>query len=290
MLRFTLLLILLMLPAVAMSQSETTTEETSLVDSSPQDNARSGAVRERSPGTWVRSAITRHNELMGTRLNGPRFGERNTEEAEARSGSGGGSSSSSGGFGSLADLLSLATQVSSGAGGLSGLGSLMGSPTGGTGTTTGTGTGGSTQIPPPSNGTEYTLADLIALGEKYGNQKSSDRAQSTNSSGYQFGGAIARLPKAEERFQSAETTTDEPTFRVRWMNAMLQTFFSAMTLGLQTPQFIEVLKDGLGPILFPVIDESTNGDGDGSGDGDNGSGGGIEDVDDDDDGGGGSTI
>jgi len=285
---------LLALPAGAQDQSTTT----SLSDRTPQENAGAGQVRGRSPGTWVRAAVARHNGLMNQRLTGPRFGQPNTEEAELRF-RGNGSTGSTSGFGGLADLLSLATQFTSGTstGGLADLiGNLAGGSTGSTtGSASGTTSGGSV-IPPPANGTEYTLEDLIALGQQYGGTQKTINTSSklvagesvSKNSAYQersgrvFGGAIARLPKAEDRFQSNDTVQETP-FRIRWANAMLQSFFSALTLGLQSQQFIDSIKDVLRPIMIPPANTSSDSSGSSTSDGSSSSDsssstGGIEDI------------
>jgi len=290
---------LVTLPANA--QTGDSTGATSLTESSPQENARSGSVSLRSPGTWVRGALSRHGELKGLRLTGPRFGQPNTEEAELRFGSSGSSSSS--GLGSLGSLLNLAGSLGSGSTGAIGdigtlLGSLVGGGSGSTSGSTTTGSGsGDVTIPPPSNGTSYTLQDLLALQDAYASQKSinseSDKTSTMQSQDEQtFGGAIGRLPKAEDRFQT--TTEEGDSFKVRWANAMLQTMFSAVAVGFQSSPFIDALKDGLRPLFYPPAEETADGDGSGDGDGDGSDGGdsgdggqsdggGIEDIDPGDD-------
>jgi hypothetical protein len=257
-----------------------------LASATPQENASSSAVNQRAPGTWVRGAIARHTGLKGLRLTGPRFGQPNTEEADLRFGTGTGTTSTTDGLGGLLDLLN---QV----GGLGELGNLVGGLTGGT--TGGTDTTG---------GTNYTLADLIALGQSVGATSKSITADATSEAGggattkvgattqtrygRTYGGAIARLPKPEERYQTSTTTTETTSFKTRWANAMAQTFFSAVALGFQSTAFIELLKDSLRPLVLPQSQTDTNSNTDGS----NTTNGGIEDLSppDEDDGDGGSSI
>lgn len=280
----------------SLTQTSTQTQTTSATDlttASPQENASGGRVAARAPGTWVQAAITRHSELMAQRLQGPRFGQQNTQEGQARGGTQAATTGQSG-FGGLADLLRLATQFGS-TGSLSGLSGLL---TGTTGTTTGS-TGG---FPPPANGTSYTLEDLIRLGQMHGGGTptptgtstaggSTATKTSTSQTNQQAtpGGAIGRLPKPEQRVQQTTTSTPQvqTDFKTRWANAMLQTFFSAVTLGLQSNQVIGAIKDALRPLILPPAENnnggnsggSGNGSGNGSGGGSgNGSGGGIEDL------------
>jgi hypothetical protein len=259
---------------------------------SNNDNLTVGAVHGGTPGSWVRAAIARHNELIDLRVNAARAGE----EAGVRptaTGQTSGTSGTSSSLGDLSSLLSLASQY----GDLGSLGSLIGSLTGSTtGSTTDSGSGTG----------NYTLADLIALGQAYGNQKTrntqqtaASTSQGSSSSGTTqssnqrvFGGAIARLPKPEERFQQATTqpSGSELGFGTRWANAMLQTLFTSLTLGFQSDAFIEALKDALRPLVLPSSNQGS-GTGNGSGNGSSGNGGnGIEDLTPADGGNGGSST
>jgi hypothetical protein len=258
---------LLTLPVAAQTQNST-----DLSSATPQENAAGGSVSLRSPGTWVRGAITRHTGLQGIRLTGPRFGQPNTEEAQLRFGNNqSGTSSTTGGLSGLLDLLN---QVG-GIGGLSNLDlgnltNLAGGLTGTGGSTTGTTTtGGSTDG-------ASALADLIALGQTAGGTaktannalpslpasqtpvKTGSLTQTRN--GRTYGGAIARLPKPEERFQTSTPTTttqpSEPSFGTRWLTAMTETFFSAVALGMQTPAFVNALADALRPLVLPQSDQT----------------------------------
>lgn len=231
----------------------TTTTATSLADSTPQENVSGGSVALRAPGTWIQDALSRHAMLMAKRVNGPRFGnstDPNTQTNESASSSGSGSSASAG---SLTDLISSL-------GGTGTVGSLIGSLSGGSTTTSGS----------DSSGTDSALAELLALAAQYGGtqqtknagttQATSIKSSTARSSTREFGGALGRLPKAEQLYQSSTTTTDttDSSFRIRWSNAMLQTFFTALGIGLQTSQFVTVLKDALRPLVYPTETESTD--------------------------------
>ena len=85
-------------------------------------------------------------------------------------------------------------------------------------------------------------------------------------------GAIARLPKAEDRFQEV---TEERSFTARLMESWSQTFFSAITLGFQSSDFIDLLKDALRPLVVP---QETSDGTDSSTDSTPSSGDGIEDA------------
>lgn len=260
--------------AGAQSSTTTTTNEALNLESrTPQENASGGWISQRAPGTWVRAAISRHSEYIAARVNGPRFGEFSDLLLQGIStgSSGSSGSSASGGISGLLDQFGDVTDL---------INTFAG--TGGT-TTTG------------SSGT--SLEDLIAIRDYYAalegesttgtTEKRVNRSSTAQTrNGYTFGGAIARLPKAEERFQDTDTTTDEPKFVTRLITAWVDTFFDSISLAFLTPQFREVLADGLRPLLLPDADDDGN-NSDGSGSGDS-----IDDIDGTGDGsdGGGSTI
>ncbi len=263
----------------AQTQSTSTTT-TSLASKSPQENAAVGAVSQRAPGTWVRAALARHMALNSQRRTDGHFGDQSSTQSSAQAGSGT-SGSSSTGLGSLGSLLSLA-------GGSGGLGNLISGLAGGTSGSSGT-NGSST------SGQNYTLADLIAMGQAAGSSSGSSSSSSTKTGTAQVrqdtsaGGAIGRLPKLYARSQSStgdstSTTTPEQSFGKRWSNAMLETFFTALSAGFQTPAFITVLKDALRPLILPPAaadGSSTGGSGSSGGSGGSsstGSGGGIENL------------
>jgi hypothetical protein len=276
----------IVLSLFVMAGAAQTQTGTALTASTPQENAGGGGVSQRSPGTWIRAALARHNTLKGLRVNGPRFGQQNTTEVQAAqlAAATGNAATTTGGLGGLLDLVN---QFTGGSGAnLGNLTNLLGNLTGGSSTTTGgtsTTTGSTT-----SGGTNYTLADLIAMGQAAGGtQKSSTNAvvsqpagqtASANNStartinGNTFGGAIGRLPKPEERFQTATTTTTQPAstpkFGTRWVTAMTSTFFNAIALGMQSDAFITALENALRPLILPQSSGSSNsGTGSGSGSG-----------------------
>lgn len=282
-------------PAQAQSDgsgSDGGTSDAGLADRSPLENARGGRVSERAPGNWVREAIARHNGFIDERVNAPRSGNQPNNE----SASGGGASASSSGSG-LSGLAGLADQFLGGLGSLGGLSSI-GSMLGGGGARTGT-TTGTTGTTGAAGSSGMTIEDLLALrdamaaaeGESVVNgvqiNKSDQRQQSQSTS--QFGGAIARLPKAEDRFQE---TTEERKFGARLLEAWADTLFAALTLGFQSNSFVDLIKDGLRPLILPAVSDGTDagaddgsgdGTGDGSGDGDTGGsgdspGGSVDDL------------
>jgi hypothetical protein len=257
------------LPAAAQTSSTTTgTDATVLSNFAPQENAGGGSVSQRAPGTWVRGAITRHSGLQGLRLNGPRFGQPNTEEAQLRFGASQSSSSSSGTSGTdLSSLLSLFNQ----SGGIASLANLansgnlsnlINSLTGNTGSSTST-TGGM------SAADAAALQNLIALGQSVGGtaqannaalpsqpagQMSSKTGTMQTNNPYAFGGAIARLPKAADRFQTTTTTqpSSTPKFGTRLLTALTETFFNSIALAMSTPAFVTVLENALRPLVQPA--------------------------------------
>ena len=250
---------LIVLTSLALAQQS----GSGLADNSPTENNALGNITARGPSTWVDAARLRHQQLIDARVNTPRGGGV-AGTLEGLDGSGSGSSTSTSDLGSLLDLV---TQL----GGTSDLSGLLDAVTTGGTTTTGTTTG--------TSGSGMTIADLLALRDSLlgGNSKEIDRSQSvaaTQSYETRDGsGAIGRLPKIEPRAQSS--TTDDRKFVVRWADRMVQTVFTALSVGFNSSAFIDFLKDGLRPIMFPPAQTSEDG-----GDGGDGSdtGGGIEDL------------
>jgi len=244
--------------AVLAAAQSTATE--SLADRTPTENARGGAVRERAPGRWIDAARARHNGFIDDRVNNPRSG--NGSESDSSAGSG------SSGSGSLADLSSLSGLLGlSGLGGLTGslgnvggladLGSLLGGLGGSTLPPTSTGSGSSNSS---SNGTIDpseidTLEELIAWSQQM-NKSSSGQEKAADDS--PSGGAVGRLPSKAE-VARAQQTQETDSFRVRLLNSWTQTFFTALSLGFQSSDFINALADSLRPILVPdTTNESSN--------------------------------
>jgi len=251
-------------------------EETdSMADRTPTENASRGSVRDRAPGTWITAARERHQTINNARVNAARGGERagtfdgyDTDGETTTS-----DSSSSGG---LSDLLDLLNQLG-GIGSIGDLEDLLGNLTGGSSSTT---IGGSS-----TTGGTMTIEDLLRLEEQLlggssssSSSKSSSRAQSLETR--DGSGAIGRLPKIESR---AQTSDDDRKFVARWAESMVDTFFTALAVGMQSRDFINFLEDQLRPIFFP---SSTDDDSDES----SGSGGGIEDLNPTDGGSGSDSV
>lgn len=200
-----------------------------------------------TPGSWVQAALARHSAYIQSRVRGPQNGEIPTLPEESAST---GSSST--------DLLGLLGQL--GSGDLSGLLGQLGSLTGTTTTdssTTGTDTTGST-----TTGSQYTLEDLLALQAANSGNTAKAKNSTAQTANRTTTGGISRLPKPEDRFQTGTgtgtTTTDTRSFRTRWLDKMLQTTFTAITVGFSTPQFVTFLENILRPLFNPT-DSSSNG-------------------------------
>jgi len=250
-----------------------------LAENSPKQNVSAAALRARAPSNWVNAARARHTELINARVNGPRFGnpvQDGQEEGTA------GSDSSSGGTSGLGDLI---TQLT----GSGALGSLANLFTGATGTaangvlgTIGPSTGGTTGgtsgdlagIPPEA------LAMIAAAGIDISGLSAKSRDDGAS-------GAIARLPSKD--VVSRAQSQDNRKFHVRLVDSLLSTFFTALSVGFQTSEFIDSLKGLLRPVFIPAAptdtgtqDAGDQGGGttdDGGGNGTTGDGGGgIEDL------------
>lgn len=228
--------VLLVLPVTAWAQSDDSDE---------------------TPSSWVGAARSRHQLLMQARVTNARQGgfAGTTDGLEEESSS----SSSSGGLSSLLDIVSgLSSSVGSST---SGLGSLLGGLTGDTSTTT---SGGEE---------EWTIEDLLALGEAMGgtgkpinqplndssssNSKLLDTAQEYETR--EASGSIGRLPKIDATSQSS---TDDQKFISRLTERLATTFFTSLAIGFQSSSFINLLKDQLRPIFFSTTDDgedNTNG-------------------------------
>ncbi|MBU0638925.1 MAG: hypothetical protein KKB50_08680 [Planctomycetes bacterium] len=222
-----------------------TTDDQGLQDRPPQENVRSGYVQQRAPSTWIDAARARHNSLISERLTAPRFGERAVGTIENSN-----SASSSGS--SITDLISLVGSLGSSSDLLGSVSGLLGGTTN-SGSQTST-TGSSTT----TSGSQYTIADLLALRDAMiGSSKSLD-------------GGVSDTTTSTKEPTDRSQTTDTRKFHVRLRDSLLQTFFTALVVGLQTNDFVTILKDGLRPLLtWPAFGgtdsdgtDSTNGDGD----------------------------
>ncbi len=211
----------------------------SLADRQPVENVRGGAVRERAPGRVIDAARARHLGLRDARLAAQRSGDTSglAREPDAASGLSGSSSNLFGG--SISSLLN--TFLNSGLAGA----------LGGQGGTSGTGL---SNLPPE---VLQMLADAgISLSDLNQKQKEDPSADSVSS------------PKSSSRAQTNDGQ-DEPKFVVRWADAMLTTFFTAVMVAFQTQDFIGLLKDAFRPLFTPQGANSDGGDG-GSNGGQNG--------------------
>ena len=153
------------------------------------------------------------------------------------------SSSSSSGLGSLfgGSISSLiSTFLGSGASSaLSGLSGTSVPLTGGGSTTSGSSGSDFSSLPPE---VIQMLANAgISLSDLTGSRQKSRDATSASSD------------KTSSRMQSSGTpttgTTQEQKFVVRWADAMLSTVFTALSVALQTQDFINLLKDFFRPIF-----------------------------------------
>lgn len=277
------------LVAAACAQSTTTSTTTntdnseSLADRLPRENVTSSALHARSPGNWVRAALSR---------TGLPDNSNSGSGSSSSSGSSGSSSSSSGlngilssvlggSGGSTAGLSGILSSVMS-SGGTSGLSDLLGN-------ITGSGSSGAIQpsnaavrTPTTSNagGTQASsLADLIALRDQAAAQQKTATRQQT-SGNRPTGGAFDRLPgvssKADSRSQTQQQTTDDRRFVVRLGDSLLGTFFTFMTTALLFQNVVDEIKDILRPVFdtfrgTTVAPAATDAGGNTGGTGDNGS-------------------
>lgn len=243
-----------------------TSDSVDLTDSSAADNVATGRVAARAPGTWVRAAIARHNDWIGARVTGPRFGTGPSEELDG-AGESSADQSTTGSTGSLGDLSGLLGSLGS----LGSLGDLTGlatSLTGGTSSTT-----SSTDGMDPRLAALLALRDAAAGSNKSINKSVSDQAEEAESTTtgasasdkgltqqtqrYSFGGATSRLPKAEERFQD---TTEDRKFLPRLVESWTTTFLTALSVGFQSTDFIDILKDAIRPLIIPETADGKQGD------------------------------
>lgn len=214
----------------------------------PAENVRAGAVAQRAPSAVISAARARHAALRATRIE---FQATAGGERDVTTGT---TSTSSNSLSSLLSGVLGSTGLSSLAGlDINTLTSLLGSATGTTGTT-GTGMSGSTTNSNiPSNLTPDVIAALSAAGINVNDlYPPSGTSTTTGSSGRSKSSSSG--DKVDSRSQ---TTTTQPSFAVRWANAMLSTLFTGIVVGMQTPDFIDLLANNLRPILRP---ETRNGE------------------------------
>lgn len=259
-----------------------------LAEKSPAQNVRAAALHARAPSNWVNAARARHAELINARVNGPRYG--NPVQDSQEQGTAGSDGSTSGTSG-LSDLI---TQLT-GSGALGSLANLFTGASGLGGTSTSTGGNGVLGSVGPSTGdTSDSLAgipaDALAMIAAAGIDITDLFAKSRDDNA---SGAIAKLPSKD--VVSRAQSQDSRKFHARLVDSLLSTFFTALSVGFQTSEFIDALKGFLRPVFIPATptDSGTpdSGDqGDGTADGGEGSGttgdggggasggGGIEDL------------
>lgn len=203
-----------------------------LSQNTPAHNVLGGAVRARAPGRIIDAARAQHVAMAKERLAAQRAGDTSSLLAESAAfGSTGSSGLLDGLLGSAGSGL-LGSLLNSGALGGLDIGNLIGG--GSTGGTTGGSTGGTSGLPPEVIqmllDAGINLGDLNLKGKDSGTSqvKSSTLTQQTN------------LPAPEER-----------RFVLRWGDAMLSTIFTAATVGFQTQDFIDIIKDAFRPFLVP---------------------------------------
>lgn len=247
----------------------------SILTNSPLENVRAGAVGERAPSNWVSQARERHSGLAAARREAQTKGESSSLQPDNSSGTSSTTSNSSSALSSLLGLLgsqggglsSLLSMASSlGLGDLSSLTSALG----GSSSTTPTATNSSN-----TSSSSASLADLLALQQ----QMTGGTAKSINDAA--VGGDTSSKPDTRSQTSdgTGSTTTEERKFWKRWVDSMLQTTFQGIVLGINTPTFIQVIKDGLRPIFgLPDPNATTNtnnntGGGTGNTGGNGGSGG-----------------
>lgn len=221
MLRLLSSVIILAAAAVASAQDTGTTSD-GLTDKTPFENNASGAVAGRAPGTIIQAALSKHTQANNDRLSRQRSGltadSSSDNASQATSGDSSGSLSST-----LSDLL--------GSGILGSLGSSLSGLTGSS--------SDSSSLPP----------EVLALLQQAGIDPNAAIAAANSSTA-----RVVDNSKVESRSQ---TTTSQPSFRVRWTNAVLDTVFTSLVFAFQTPTFIDFLAQQLEPILFEPADTST---------------------------------
>ncbi len=246
----------------ALGQSSTT-DGTPVLGNSASQNLRS--FRQRAPGSWVQLAIRRHN------------GE---DVAPANSTTGNSGTNTSTGSGGISDLIN--SVLGSGLLGGTNIGGLLGGTTnttnagsGTTNTSTGTATtGGDRPSGIPSNVPQSVIDQIIAAGIDpntiFAKSLDDPVIDAADDASANAGSSNTQIKQSVR--EQTTTPTSQPAFRTRLLNTLMQTFFTALTVGFQSQDFIDALKDGLRPLIRPQAASSDGGNGSSDG-----SGGGIED-------------
>lgn len=243
----------------ATGTATTGTTSSTLADRSPGENVRRSAIVERAPGQIVNQVRADHTARTQARLGAQRSGDTSSLLAPERAP--GATAGNGTGGGGLTDLLSGALN----SGLLGSLGGLLGggannngannNAAGGAAANSGTGAAAAdTSANPniPSNLTPEVIALLQASGininDVFPAQNATARSQQSLSTS-------TAASKTDARSQTADA---QPSFRVRWADAMLSTLFTAVVVGLQTPDFVNTLVDLIRPIFFPNTPATTN--------------------------------
>lgn len=233
-------------PALAQSDAE---------DESVQQKVTRTGVSERVPGAIVQDALSRHREIQGQRLRG-----QEGDSAGAGAAVTPGNATAGGG---LADLITSIT-------GNSGLGSALGSfgnILGTSGALGGGSSGGS------SGGGQNSLQDLLDLRDSLAGRP----VNNVDASGTESAETGSTNPLAA---QTVSNGSGEPEFRTRLLNSWTGAFFTAVTFGVQSQDFVDLLTGFFRPLFTPLAPPSDGGSGNDGNNGDDGSDGdGIEDLD-----------
>jgi hypothetical protein len=120
-----------------------------------------------------------------------------------------------------------------------------------------TGSGGSTNT---TGGTSNLPPEVLQMIEDAGidisglNLKSKDSATDSTATGAK----TSTLTQQSNTNTTTTTSTEDRSFGARWADAMFSTFFTAITVGFQTQDFINILKDAFRPFLIPGSSSSTS--------------------------------
>jgi len=237
------------LTSVAVAQVGTTgtsDNTTSLADNPPAMNVRT--IQSRAPGRIIDAARARHIERSRARLAAQR--NRDTSVLLPAADNQGAAGFNSGGlFGGLANSLlqTLFGGALGGTGSLGGTGTTGGLSFGnllGPGSAGGTSTGGTT-----GTGLGNLPPEVLQMLQSFGIDPKDLANLKTNQ---------PPADKQESRFQSTDDTTQQRKFIVRWADAMAQTFFAAITVGMQSQDFVNMLKDALRPLFQTNTDTASD--------------------------------
>lgn len=248
-----LALIVALLAPAALAQTDAPADP---LDRSVVENLRA-ARTERAPGNVIKQALARHNQIVEDRLDEARFGSGDGEDDDDGTDTGGAPATPGGSSGGLSGIGDLIDSL----GGIGGISGLLGG-LGGGGLTTGggaAGTGSFGNLPP----------EALALIQAAGIDISS------------LGGIGSTGSRSKDRTPlTAQAVTDDEEvrpFRLRLADSLLSTFFTAATLAISSPTFVDLLADGIRDLM-----SAGSADADDDGNDDNGGNGGSNDDDSDD--------